>query len=471
MQNSLHQSSAAERQRSTTGGNLPVSDFSDSSWAVVGHSPASDKAASSAFLLELLAAIGELKTTNEELLAINNSTRTLNQELANRVTELLRGNSARHQADAKTRWLSRMVESSNEAIVSFSPDGTIVSWNCGAERIFGHDARDAIGEALCIMAPAERSGECMELLAKLLDGGTVDQFETVGIRKDGKLIDVSISASVLKDEEGGILGAVANLQDITPRKKALEDLNQERTELEKKVDWRTAELRQKVRQLARMASELTQAEERERKRLAHVLHDQLQQVLVAAKMRIETLGSANDEQRKAETGELISLLDEALGNSRSLAVELSPPVLGEGLGKALEWLCGTWIKNKYDLTVRTRIDPSIDARQVCMRNLVFLAVKELLFNVVKHSGSQEAWVELTVHDSGNFQVIVRDHGRGFELNVPGDKGSLSSGLGLASVRERLEILGGSLVVHSRPGQGVEAIILAPLKSNSSPPSL
>ena len=116
--------------------------------------------------------------------------------------------------------------------------------------------------------------------------------------------------------------------------------------------------------------------------MAHVLHDQLQQILVAAKMRIESLDPTDLGQWESDINEVVSLVDEALANSRSLAVELSPPVLVDGLARALEWLCGSWFKEKYHLNVEVVLNPSIDAQQEDMRNLVFLTVKELLFNVV-----------------------------------------------------------------------------------------
>lgn len=163
-------------------------------------------------------------------------------------------------------------------------------------------------------------------------------------------------------------GATAIIQDITLRKKALADLQLATEELEEKVESRTAELRTRVEQLAQTASELTQTEQRERKRMAHVLHDQLQQILVAAKMRIESLDPTDLGQWESDINEVVSLVDEALANSRSLAVELSPPVLGDGLARALEWLCGSGFKEKYHLNVEVVLNPSINAQQEDMRN-------------------------------------------------------------------------------------------------------
>ncbi len=208
-----------------------------------------------------------------------------------------------------------------------------------------------------------------------------------------------------------------------------------------------------------MAYEVTSVEERERKRLAISLHDELQQLLVSAKMGIQSLETMDEEGRIRERKNLARLLDELIANSRSLAVELSPPVLSETLGRALEWLCLTWMPEKHNLTVETRIDLPLDTVREEMRSLIFHAVKELLFNVVKHSEVCEAKVHLTAHGENELRVTVRDHGLGFDTES--GEAAQASGFGLVSLRERLEMLGASFEIHSRPGDGVEAVITAP----------
>ncbi len=375
----------------------------------------------------------------------------------------------RKASEAAMRLLSSMVEFSNDAIISFTLDGEIASWNHGAERVFGYAANEVIGRPLEILSSPDKLLEKARMFETSRQGEVIDQFETVCLRKDGQRIDTAISASLI-DNEGDFHGVMAIVQDISVRKKALADLELATVELETRVRTRTAELRTRVDQLAQMASELTHTEQRERTRIAHVLHDQLQQILVAAKMRIEAIDPTNLERWNADVAEVVVLLDEALANSRSLAVELSPPVLAEGLARALEWLGSTWSKEKYGLEVKMSLDPSVEAQQDDVRYLLFLTVKELLFNVVKHSSAKEATLELVADDSANLRITVRDAGQGFDPAKLGATLHSASGFGLNSLNERLLLMGGRLEIRSSPGCGVEAIILAPIKSaNQSPP--
>lgn len=118
--------------------------------------------------------------------------------------------------------LATIVETSDDAIVSKDLDGTIRSWNAGAERIFGFSAEEAIGNSIRIIIPAERQSEEDAVLEALRNGRKVDHFETVRQRKDGTLIDISLTVSPVKDRSGRIIGASKIARDITLRKSAEE---------------------------------------------------------------------------------------------------------------------------------------------------------------------------------------------------------------------------------------------------------
>ncbi|MBE0534022.1 MAG: PAS domain S-box protein [Phycisphaerae bacterium] len=307
-------------------------------------------------------------------------------------------------------------------------------------------------------------------LARAVLKGEVSTGEVINIQRfDGAFGTILNSACPVKDSEGRIIGGVAVAQDITDRKRAEDALRQLNESLEQRVRERTAELnlknaelRRRADQLAHLASQLTLAEQRERNRLATVLHDHLQQLLVAAKFGLDEVSyAASDAEIKKAVGEVRQLLDESIVASRSLTVELSPTILHEaGLAAGLEWLA-RWMKHKHGLTVQvdTRKDAATDREDI--RILLFESVRELLFNVVKHSGTDSAKVTL-VRSAEFLEITVSDEGAGFDPDqAEGQEGKMASGLGLFSIRERLELLGGSLQIESAPGRGSRFVLRAP----------
>jgi PAS domain S-box-containing protein len=116
--------------------------------------------------------------------------------------------------------LAAVVESSDDAIISKTLDGTITAWNFGAEKLFGYSSSEAIGRPMGMLLPAERANEESDILARIGRGESVEHFDTVRVRKDGTNIDVSATISPLKDSSGTIVGASNIARDITERKRA-----------------------------------------------------------------------------------------------------------------------------------------------------------------------------------------------------------------------------------------------------------
>jgi PAS domain S-box-containing protein len=129
------------------------------------------------------------------------------------VTELTRAFEARSR-------LAAIVESSGDAIISKSLDGQIQTWNAGAERLFGYTAAEAIGRPIAMLIPPDRQSEEPELLARLRRGERIDHFETVRVAKDGRLLEISLSVSPVRNAEGQIVGAAKVARDITEQKRA-----------------------------------------------------------------------------------------------------------------------------------------------------------------------------------------------------------------------------------------------------------
>lgn len=263
------------------------------------------------------------------------------------------------------------------------------------------------------------------------------------VRPDGTIRVVWAEAEELTVDASGKPTVLAGIvMDITERKRAEDALEKARDELEQKVKERTARLRA-------LTLQLDQAEEAERRKIAKILHDDLQQILAAARYALTGLHTDLPKQSRARTMRRVNqILDKAHDVMRSLCLDLSPPALYElGIGATLKWLQAD-MKRKFGLTVKVTRDGIADAALADLRFFVFQSVRELLFNVVKHSGVKSARVRLTPVNAQWVRLEVEDAGRGFDPArvVP-------NRLGLFGIRERVDYLGGRMEVQSAPGKG------------------
>src|SRR5579871_3918669 len=120
------------------------------------------------------------------------------------------------------RWLAAIVESSDDAIISKTPDGIITSWNTGAQRVFGYTADEVLGKPITILIPQNLWPEETEILKRLRNGERVDHFETTRVRKDGSTIAISLTISPIRDAAGTITGISKIARDVTEHKRLLE---------------------------------------------------------------------------------------------------------------------------------------------------------------------------------------------------------------------------------------------------------
>lgn len=207
---------------------------------------------------------------------------------------------------------------------------------------------------------------------------------------------------------------------------------------------------------------MTLAEQRERKRLAQVLHDHIQQLLVGAKIRLAILGRMETRELQRAAKDVDELLNQAIDASRSLTAELSPPILHEaGLAAALDWLA-SWMKDQHGLVVKVSIDAQANPGQEDVSVLLFQSVRELLFNVVKHAQVKTARLEMS-RRGDRLEVVVSDEGVGFDPSQVHHEKRSAASFGLFSIRERLGLLGGIMKIESAVGRGSRFTLAAPLQ--------
>lgn len=312
---------------------------------------------------------------------------------------------------------------------------------CGSFKLFACDGRP-IRHDQCWMARALRDNKQYNARQIIIEKPT------------GQRAIVLAHANPIHDSDGKLVGAVNILVDITQQKRTERQLAQLDRTLEHRVRNRTA-------RLSALAGELTRAEERERRRLARVLHDHLQQLLVAAKLRADKLAGRNpDPQAPNPAAHLADLIGRIIEATRTLTAELSPPILYErGLGAALGWLA-RWMPVKHGLTVHLEVDDDAEPQAQDMRVLLFVCARELLFNVAKHAATDRAQVRLSLADEDTVSLVVEDQGRGCDhaaLHEPQTPG----GFGLLSIRERLTLAGGRMTIDAAAGRGVTVCLHAP----------
>jgi len=264
------------------------------------------------------------------------------------------------------------------------------------------------------------------------------------------------------DGQSAYLVAVLDVRERAETIRALEASGRQLRRSAEALQERTSEAELAAGRLRDLAREVNKAEQRERQRIGRLLHDDLQQLLVSAKMRLGTVSSMKSEARQEQLREVTTLLDAAINSSRSLTAQLSPPLLEDaGLEAGLRWLARS-LQEKHGL--RVGLDLALGSEPIDFndRDFLFHAAREMLFNVVKHAGVRAATLKASVKNR-EVRLEVSDGGAGFDLAVLDQKESaIGDRLGLRTLRERAQLLGGGFVLETQPGKGVRVQVFFPL---------
>lgn len=345
-----------------------------------------------------------------------------------------------------------LVESVQDyAIFVLSPEGKVVTWNTGAERIKGYAASEITGQHFSVFYTQEAKDSGWPQ-RELEIAAAMGRFSDEGwrVRKDGTQFWASVVITALRSPDGDLWGFSKVTRDLTERR-AMEERTQE---LNRELRGKMAQLSESRTQLElrnlelqRLSAQLVHVQDEERRRLARDLHDDLGQVVSALKINLDT---APDFESRADA---IYLTETALAKIRNLSYLMHPPLLDEsGLLAALHvFLEGFGKRSK--LRISFDYNPlSFPRLPSELETAIFRVVQEAITNVHRHSGSEDARIE--VHQQADRVFVrVRDFGVGMPMPPP------SSGVGLSAIKERIKQRGGEVrIVSAEPGTLLEAVI-------------
>ena len=350
---------------------------------------------------------------------------------------------------AENRRLALVTRQSSDAIIIHDLQGRISFWNPAAERMFGYRMEDIVGRSATLLTTPERHGEVQENLETVKRRALIEMVETQRLTKDGRVVDVALSAAPLVDPASDeVIGEICSMRDITEHKL---------------VQLAERELEQNRQLTHAIQSRL----EEERRSIARELHDELGQCVTA----IKTIGTAiaNRTQEtapdiNANALTIVSVASHIYDVVHGIIRQLRPTALDHlGLSETLRGTISAWGERHPDIVCDLHLEGLIEGMGETINITVYRIVQECLTNVARHAAATRSDIAVArCNDPQRGDVVkvsVRDNGKGFAQQSERE----ATRFGLIGMRERVQALDGEFRIDSRPGEGATVTAVIPVK--------
>lgn len=343
----------------------------------------------------------------------------------------------------ENRRLALIVKQTADAIMIHDLDGNISFWNPAAQRMFGYAPKDIMGRSASLLTAPGHESELVQNLAAIADKRTIDHYDTQRIARDGRLVDVSLSAAPLIDPNSDeVIGEICSMRDITERKQAEE-----------------AELRlEESRQLTQLIQHHI---EDERRSLARELHDELGQYVTAIKTFAVGIANKTKSQMpdvEAHAQIIVAAANHIYDGMHNIIRQLRPGALDNlGLSDTLRDSVANWQAQHPEVRFTLNLSGKFDALGETLNINLYRIVQESVTNALRHAEATTVDIGLTQDDNGDLHLTIKDNGAGMDMcNV-----DQSNHFGLLGMRERVQALHGKFNVDSIPGEGTSVSVTIP----------
>jgi PAS domain S-box-containing protein len=368
-------------------------------------------------------------------------------ELEDAVTKLENEIAERKSVQTKLNQLSWVFRDAADPIIIEDLSGTIIEINREAERSYGWSRDELIGKSIKNLLLPDRYQFAWQLRQQCLNGQEVRNWEGYRVDKYGRVFPTLVTAFPLMDQNDRIEFVATITKDIS----ILKNLE--------------LELRDSQRRLKQFSRKSIEALEADRKAVSRELHDSIGGNLAAIKFALESTVKKIVEKPDAATTSLektILHLAETIKDCKRISANLRPEIIDDrGLLATIDWHTRQFSQHYSQIKIIQQID--VDEQEVPepLKIVIYRVIQEALNNTAMHSKADTIYIRLK--KSGNyFEAEVEDNGRGFDLEEVANRGDRISGYGLKSMRERVEIIGGSFSVHSLLTTGTRISITLPV---------